>query len=285
MQGPSGRIRAKAADRIPAPWWWRRPSLPRWRGQALTEFAFLLPVFLLLFAGTLDLGRAFYAQISLTNAAREGAFQAADTPDSFHAGQPCDTTTNVVMCRVLLEAEGSFVSVSPGDVSMSCAPADCTRAVGNTVTVSVHGSLVLLTPLMSAFFGGQSLGISSSATAQLDVVTATPSPTPTATPTATATATASATATATATATASPSPTPSCVHPPNVINMTPAEASALISSAGFTAVAYGDLTKGTKNRVQEQNPDSTQCVGTTTPPPTVCAPNQAGCISYHYRPN
>jgi hypothetical protein len=59
--------------------------------------------------------------------------------------------------------------------------------------------------------------------------------------------------------------------------MTPAEASALISAAGFTPVGYADLTKGTKNRVQEQNPDSTQCITVVgSPPPTV---------SYHYRPN
>jgi Flp pilus assembly protein TadG len=279
MQGPSRRVRARAADRLPAPWW-RRRSLPRWNGQAFTEFALLLPVFLLIFAGTLDLGRAFYAQISLTNAAREGAFQAASTPTSFHAGEPCDTTTNLVMCRVLLETQGSFASVQPSGVTLACTPASCTPAVGNTVTVTVRGSLVLATPIMSALFGGQTVAISSSATAQLDFVTATPSPAPTATPTASPTpaptATPSPTPTATATASPTPTPTPTptpCVNPPNVINQTPAAASALISAAGFYPVGYGDLIKGTKNRVQEQNPDSTQCVtaGTT--------------VSYHYRPN
>ncbi|MDQ3870939.1 MAG: pilus assembly protein, partial [Chloroflexota bacterium] len=67
------------------------------------EFALVLPVFALFFAATLDLGRLFYAQITLTNAAREGAFQAARTPESFQNGQPCNPATNIVVCRVALE--------------------------------------------------------------------------------------------------------------------------------------------------------------------------------------
>lgn len=43
------------------------------RGQALVEFAFVLPIFLLLLFGTIDFGRyVYYVQI-LNNAAREGA--------------------------------------------------------------------------------------------------------------------------------------------------------------------------------------------------------------------
>ncbi|MGB8382597.1 MAG: TadE family protein, partial [Dermatophilaceae bacterium] len=45
----------------------------RERGAAAIEFALLLPVFLLVIAGIVDFGRAFFTQIELTNAAREGA--------------------------------------------------------------------------------------------------------------------------------------------------------------------------------------------------------------------
>ena len=111
-------------------------------GQGIVEFALILPIFLVVFAATLDLGRVFYAQISLTNAAREGAFQAAKTPGSFQAGQPCNTQTNLVVCRVLLETKDSFVQVQPADVGMSCTPSTCARAVGHTVAVTVRGSFV-----------------------------------------------------------------------------------------------------------------------------------------------
>jgi len=49
-----------------------RPA-PRDRGAAAVEFALLLPMLLLLVFGIIDFGRALNAQITLTQAAREGA--------------------------------------------------------------------------------------------------------------------------------------------------------------------------------------------------------------------
>ena len=49
------------------------PNSPVRRGQGLVEFALILPVVALIIFGALDLGRAFYASITVTNAAREGA--------------------------------------------------------------------------------------------------------------------------------------------------------------------------------------------------------------------
>ncbi|HET9083769.1 MAG TPA: TadE family protein, partial [Candidatus Limnocylindrales bacterium] len=43
------------------------------RGQALLEFALVLPIFILLLVAIFDLGRAVFAYNTLTNAAREGA--------------------------------------------------------------------------------------------------------------------------------------------------------------------------------------------------------------------
>ncbi len=43
------------------------------RGQALVEYALLLPIFLLLAMGILDLGRVVYFYSAINNAAREGA--------------------------------------------------------------------------------------------------------------------------------------------------------------------------------------------------------------------
>ncbi len=43
------------------------------RGQALVEFALVLPIFILVLVAVFDLGRAVFAYNTLTNAAREGA--------------------------------------------------------------------------------------------------------------------------------------------------------------------------------------------------------------------
>jgi Flp pilus assembly pilin Flp len=54
---------------------WRRLATGqlRDRGAAAVEFALLLPVVLLLLFGIVDFGRALNAQITITQAAREGA--------------------------------------------------------------------------------------------------------------------------------------------------------------------------------------------------------------------
>ena len=71
----------------------RRHHRKRTLGQSLVEFALILPVFLVFFAATLDLGRVFYANITLNNAAREGAFQAARRRELYIEHQPCDQAT------------------------------------------------------------------------------------------------------------------------------------------------------------------------------------------------
>ena len=43
------------------------------RGQSLVEFAVVFPVFILLLAGMVDFGLGLYANVTIINAAREGA--------------------------------------------------------------------------------------------------------------------------------------------------------------------------------------------------------------------
>lgn len=51
------------------------PDTPerRQRGQALVEFTIILPVFFLIVAGMFDFGLGIYSDLTLVNAAREGA--------------------------------------------------------------------------------------------------------------------------------------------------------------------------------------------------------------------
>jgi Flp pilus assembly protein TadG len=162
----------------------------RTRGQSLVEFALILPVFILLFAATLDLGRIAAAQVTLTNAAREGAFQASKTPGDFDSTQPCPAgaESNQVVCRTVLEASESVVDIAPADIAVSCDP-DCSQGIGNRVTVTVTGHFQLLTPILAAFFGGsQNVTFHASSTHQIETLP-TPPPAvlvtvpPTATPT------------------------------------------------------------------------------------------------------
>jgi len=55
-------------------------SPPAQRGQALTEFALIAPLFFLLIFGVIQMGILFGGQIGLTNAAREVARYASTVP-------------------------------------------------------------------------------------------------------------------------------------------------------------------------------------------------------------
>ena len=47
------------------------------RGQSLVEFALLLPILLIIVLGVTDFGRLYFAYVSVTNAARNGAHYAS----------------------------------------------------------------------------------------------------------------------------------------------------------------------------------------------------------------
>jgi len=244
-------------------------------GQGLVEFALVLPVLLLLFAATLDGGRLFYAQISLSNMAREGAFEAARTQG--------DATA--VTQRVQLEARhGGVLDVTPSDIRVTCA-SGCSQALGSTVAVSVDARFNLITPVLTPFFGGSfQLTLSRTATAQVEVLpqpivppepSAPPPPTPTPEPSDTPVPTPEPASPPPETPPPSPteSPTlPPCVHPPKVIDMTPAEADEAITLSHLNPVGYHDLSTGKKGVVQAQNPDWTLC----RPP--------GSDVTYHWRP-
>jgi Flp pilus assembly protein TadG len=211
------------ARRWPSPVGGRRRS----RGPAMVEFALILPVLMLLFATTLDLGRLALAELSIDNAAREGAFQAAQTPTDIDNTQACpaSATSNMIVCRVQLEAKSSGVTINPADISVSCSVSGCPKGLGNHVTVAVVGHFQLLTPILAPFFGGSTaITFTRSATNQIETLpvpptaaaptptvapTATPSPSPTPSPTPGATPTPVPTATPSPT----PSPTPNCTLP------------------------------------------------------------------------
>lgn len=185
------------------------------RGQSVVEFALLLPIFMLFFVAVLDLGRMSGAQIAVTNAAREGAFQAAKTPTDFTklSGCPADGATNRVYCRVKLESSGG-VTILPGDVTVVCSHPTCATGIGSTVTVSVDGHFQLFTPLMGVFFGGQDVTFTASSTQQRETLPVSG---------------------ASATPTASPSPSASPSAAPSAsASVAPSTAPCTLPSAGFT---------------------------------------------------
>jgi Flp pilus assembly protein TadG len=101
-------------------------------GQALIEFALILPLFLLLLFGMIDFGRAYSASVTLTNAAREGARYGVIQP----------TNTSGIISRVQTTA-GPYNDSNLG-VTPSCSPS-CSS--GNDVIVQTTYQFSFITPL------------------------------------------------------------------------------------------------------------------------------------------
>lgn len=102
------------------------------RGQSLLEFALILPVLVIVLVGIFDLGRAFFALITINNAAREGARYGTLNFDEL------DTTG--ILAATVLEAQGSGINIASSDVSIAC-PDDgaawpCNRGTAVRVTVN-----------------------------------------------------------------------------------------------------------------------------------------------------
>lgn len=75
--------------------WIRRHGLANDSGQAMVEFALVLPILLILVLGIFEFGRAWNAYQVLTDAAREGA-RVAVVADGTNTATASDTVTKTV---------------------------------------------------------------------------------------------------------------------------------------------------------------------------------------------
>ena len=103
----------------------------RERGQALVEFAMVLPVLILLVVGMMQFGLLFHEFLLVTHAAREGARVAT------LGGSDAEIVAAV-----------TAAAASPSDTEIM--PASRVRGAQVTITVTKH--VTLITPLVSALF-------------------------------------------------------------------------------------------------------------------------------------
>ena len=107
------------------------------RGAAAVEFALVLPLLVLLFAGIAELGRIYYLQAMLSGAAREGVRVMA---------LQNDTTASVAA----VQAAAGSVAVSNSQIAVTPATGTC-RSVTTPVQATV--TITFTTPLVSSVFG------------------------------------------------------------------------------------------------------------------------------------
>jgi Flp pilus assembly protein TadG len=123
----------------------------RGRGQALVEFALIIPIFLAVLLGLMEGAYYAFTLNSLDRAVQEGGRHAAIVPPPIGTGA---ATITAVQIRVSDSATG--LTVTPSSVSVSvngCATAACftARTTGDRVRVAFTYSH---TPVTAAVFSG-----------------------------------------------------------------------------------------------------------------------------------
>jgi Flp pilus assembly protein TadG len=121
----------------------------RERGQALVEFAAVLVILMILVAGMLDLGRAFFVYMSLRDAAQEGATYASINPS--------DTTGIVNRVRSTSTKPVDLSNTALINVQVNPSGALC---AGSGVEVVVeYPKFEITTPLLGSILGSQSIAL------------------------------------------------------------------------------------------------------------------------------
>ncbi|WP_084327823.1 TadE/TadG family type IV pilus assembly protein [Intrasporangium oryzae] len=109
------------------------------RGAAAIEFALVLPLLLLAIAGIIDFGRAFFTQISLTNAAREAVRAAVvsspSTTDIQNRAQAASPGLTVTTSASLCTAPGTNASVTVSSQFSWILIGPATSLVGSAITL------------------------------------------------------------------------------------------------------------------------------------------------------
>jgi len=107
------------------------------RGAAAIEFALLFPLLMLIVFGIIDFGRALNAQITLTQAAREGARLDA-------LGEP----------NVVSQTQAAATGLSPVSVSVTACPPGAAPTVNAVVDVTYTFEFVTPIGVIAGLVGG-----------------------------------------------------------------------------------------------------------------------------------
>ena len=89
----------------------------RKRGQAMVEFALVLPIFLIVLSGILDFGFMLYSRMTVINAAREGARAAVMVASTGNEDQ-------VAQAAVTSAVAGTGINTSSVQVTTKCIQAN-----------------------------------------------------------------------------------------------------------------------------------------------------------------
>lgn len=107
------------------------------KGQALVEFAIVLPILLLLVMGILQFGMMLNSYLTIENAAREGARTGI-------IGSSDSEIQNLII--------STSPNLDPAKLKVTITPSGAARKPGDTLTVKVTYNYELIVPIISNLF-------------------------------------------------------------------------------------------------------------------------------------
>jgi len=108
------------------------------KGQAMVEFVLILPVFLLLLLGMVDLSRVISANFVIDNAARSAA----------RVGVVSNSDSDIIAA-----IENGTESLNEAVITYTITPTEGTRGPGDELAVEINYTVDILTPIVSNVLG------------------------------------------------------------------------------------------------------------------------------------
>jgi len=108
------------------------------KGQAMVEFVLILPVFLLLLLGMVDLSRVISANFVIDNAARSAT----------RVGVVSNNDSDIITA-----IENGTEALNESAITYIITPTEGTRSSGDELTVEINYTVEILTPIVSNVLG------------------------------------------------------------------------------------------------------------------------------------
>jgi Flp pilus assembly protein TadG len=138
----------------------------RSKGQALVQFAIVVPIFFLMVCAVMDNARLFLVQMNVQQAVQDASRYASTgnhQPDPKNPGKNLQRIASII--AVLQQEVLSTPGVNPQNVQItSDGKSNFAGGPGDTVTITLVSAMPLMTPLIAKFFGSGSYTFTSSAT-------------------------------------------------------------------------------------------------------------------------
>ena len=108
------------------------------KGQAMVEFALILPIFLLLLLGMVDLSRVISANFVLDNAARSAARIGVISNDDDD---------------IIAAIDSGTATLDAASIAYTITPTEGSRNSGDELTIQIDYTVEILTPIVSNIIG------------------------------------------------------------------------------------------------------------------------------------